>query len=136
VKKGEILALRVWSARQDGTERHPRFDPVLSVHLFGSTRVVLKHPSQAYALRSLHSETAGEESLFSFRSVPYNLTQPRTASFNPGFASTAQKKTDHQRIRRKHSIKTASYATKIQNLSGGNQQKVVNSRRLAAKPES
>jgi len=35
----------------------------------------------------------------------------------------------------KLSIKTASYATKIQNLSGGNQQKVVISRWLAAKPD-
>ena len=68
--------------------------------------------------------------------MQYNLTIRVLRSFIRGVSVNGAKE---QKITSEYveklSIKTASYATKIQNLSGGNQQKVVISRWLAAKPD-
>jgi len=140
VKKGEILGFAglVGAGRTEVMKGILGFDPVLSGSVYvGGKRVAIKRPSQAYALKIGYiPENRREESLFSFRSVQYNLTIRVLRSFIRGVSVNGAKE---QKITSEYveklSIKTASYATKIQNLSGGNQQKVVISRWLAAKPD-
>lgn len=140
VRKGEILGFSglVGAGRTEVMKAILGFDPIISGKIeIGGKPVVIKNPAQAYALKIGYiPENRREESLFGFRSVQYNLTLRVLRAFIRGFSVNAAKERQiTNEYMDKLSIKAASYSTRIQNLSGGNQQKVVISRWLAAKPD-
>lgn len=112
---------------------HPRTSG--SVELFGEP-VSLKHPSEAYRRRiGFIPESRREESLFAFQSSRFNLTIRILPDFIRGFHVSRTKENGIVAAYvKKLGIKMASPETLIQNLSGGNQQKVILARWLSAQP--
>jgi ABC-type sugar transport system ATPase subunit len=140
VRRGEILGFAglVGAGRTEVMKAILGFDPVVSGDISIAGQVVkIKRPAEAYARKIGYiPENRREESLFALRSVSYNLTLRVLQSFIRGVrVNAAKEKSIVDEYSNKLSLKAASYETKIQNLSGGNQQKVVISRWLAAKPE-
>ncbi len=140
VHRGEILGFAglVGAGRTEVMKVILGFDSVVSGDISIAGQVVkIKRPAEAYARKIGYiPENRREESLFALRSVSYNLTLRVLQSFIRGVrVNTAKEKSIVDEYSNKLSLKAASYETKIQNLSGGNQQKVVISRWLAAKPE-
>ncbi len=140
VRKGEIVGFAglVGAGRTEVMKAVLGFDPVTSGKIYvNGKQAEIRNPAQAYALKiGFIPENRREESLFGFQSVQYNLTLCVLRSFIRGFSvNAAQERALTDEYVAKLSIKTASYGTKIQNLSGGNQQKVVISRWLAARPD-
>ncbi len=138
--KGEILGFSglVGAGRTEVMKAILGFDPIVSGKVFVNGKPVdIKRPSEAYDLKIGYiPEDRRAESLFGFRSVQYNLTLRVLRSFIRGVSvNRAKEKQITDEYVDKLSIKSASYDTKIQNLSGGNQQKVVISRWLAARPD-
>ena len=140
LRRGEILGFAglVGAGRTEVMKAILGFDPVLSGNIYvAGTRVKMKKPAEAYARKIGYiPENRREESLFAMRSVSYNLTIRVLKFFIRGIrVNTVKERNIVDEYSKKLSLKTASYETRIQNLSGGNQQKVVISRWLAAKPE-
>ncbi len=140
VHRGEILGFAglVGAGRTEVMKAILGFDSVVSGDISVAGQIVkIKRPAEAYARKIGYiPENRREESLFALRSVSYNLTLRVLHSFIRGVrVNAAKEKSIVDEYSNKLSLKAASYETKIQNLSGGNQQKVVISRWLAANPE-
>ena len=98
--------------------------------------VQIRRPAQAYARKiGFIPESRREESLFALQSNRFNLSIRVLGDFIHGcFVDSRRENAIAEEYREKLSIRMASQDTLIQNLSGGNQQKVIISRWLAAKP--
>ena len=137
--KGEILGISglVGAGRTEAVEAILGFSSYHSgiVKLNGK-EVHFMSPAEAYDSDIAYiPEDRRGESLFPMQSVRFNTTLRVLNQFMHGFFVDYEKE---QNITQKYieelGIKTASQNTKIQNLSGGNQQKVVIARWLAQKP--
>ena len=138
--RGEILGFAglVGAGRTDVIKAILGFDKVTggTVAINGET-VNLKRPAQAYERKIGYiPESRREESLFALQSNRFNLSIRVLGEFIHGvFVDGNKERALTEEYREKLSIKMASQETLIQNLSGGNQQKVVIARWLAAKPD-
>lgn len=139
VKAGEIVGFAglVGAGRTETIKALLGFDQKLSGEVWMNNEpITIKNPADAYA----HSigyipESRREESLFGLQSVQFNLTLEILKDFIHGIRVNKRKESAiTEEYIQKLSIKTPTHQTYIQNLSGGNQQKVVISRWLAANP--
>ena len=140
LRKGEILGFAglVGAGRTEVVKAILGFDPVRSGEIrIDGQPVQIKRPAQAYARRiGFIPESRREESLFALQSNRFNLSIRVLSDFIHGcFVRSAKENAIAEEYRDKLSIRMASQDTLIQNLSGGNQQKVIISRWLAAKPK-
>ena len=137
--EGEILGFAglVGAGRSDVIKALLGFHPITAGQvLVGGESVKIKRPDQAYERRiGFIPENRREESLFALQSNRFNLSIRVLGDFIHGcFVDDRKEQQLTEEYRQKLSIKMASQETLIQNLSGGNQQKVVISRWLAANP--
>lgn len=137
---GEILGFAglVGAGRTDVVKAILGFDTLSHGEiLLNGKKVDIKRPSQAYdKMIGYIPESRREESLFALQSSRFNLSIRVLRDFIHGFfVDDSKEQALVEKYRQKLSIKMASQDTLIQNLSGGNQQKVVISRWLAAKPK-
>lgn len=139
LKKGEILGFSglVGAGRTEAVKAILGFDKIESgkIELYGEERKI-KCPADAYRLGiGFIPESRREESLFPIMSTKFNLTIKYLNEIIHGIKvdRTKERKITEEYIK-KLSIKTPSQDARIQNLSGGNQQKVVISRWLATNP--
>ncbi len=139
VKAGEILGFAglVGAGRTEVMKALLGFDRKTSgeVWINGEKREI-KKPSDAFACSiGFIPESRREESLFGLQSVRFNLTLEVLREFMRGIRVDGEKERQiTEEYIRRLSVKTPAQTAYIQNLSGGNQQKVVISRWLAAKP--
>lgn len=137
--QGEILGFSglVGAGRTEVMKAILGFDPLTSGELLMDGKPVrIKNPEQAYALKiGFIPESRREESLFGLESIRFNLSIRVLKDFIHGFhVNNKKERSLMAEYTKKLSIKAASQETHIQNLSGGNQQKVIIGRWLAAKP--
>ena len=138
--KGEILGISglVGAGRTEAVEALLGFYPYTSgsIKLSGK-EILFKSPLEAYdAEIGYIPEDRRCESLFAMQSVRFNATLRILKQFIHGFVTDTEKEKNlaNQYIK-KLRIKTPSQEAMIQNLSGGNQQKVIIARWLAQKPK-
>lgn len=140
LKAGEILGISglVGAGRTEVIKAILGFDKVTSGELFlYGRKIKINKPSQAYNLRiGFIPENRREESIFPIQSMRFNLSIRVLKDFIGKFIVnfTKERKLCDEYIK-KLSIKVASQDTKMQNMSGGNQQKVIIARWLAAHPK-
>jgi len=140
LRQGEILGFAglVGAGRTEVVKAMLGFDPIRSGEVWINGQPArIKRPAQAYSRRiGFIPESRREESLFALQSNRFNLSIRVLGDFIHGcFVDRAKESAIVEDYRNKLSIRMASQETLIQNLSGGNQQKVVISRWLAAKPK-
>lgn len=140
LRKGEILGFSglVGAGRTEVIKALLGFDKVTAGEiLIGGKQVKIKNPAQAYAKKiGFIPESRREESLFALQSNRFNLSIEVLDQFIHGFFVDKKKEMElAESYRQKLSTKMASQEMLIQNLSGGNQQKVIISRWLATEPE-
>ena len=139
LREGEILGFSglVGAGRTEVIKAILGFDEMTAgtVELYGN-EIHIKTPSQAYAQKiGFIPESRREESLFALQSNRFNMTIRILKEFIQGVFVNRKKEEDIvDDYTEKLSIKMASRETLIQNLSGGNQQKVVIARWLATNP--
>ena len=139
LREGEILGFSglVGAGRTEVIKAILGFDEMTAgtVELYGN-EIHIKNPSQAYAQKiGFIPESRREESLFALQSNRFNMTIRILKEFIQGVFVNRKKEEDIvDDYTEKLSIKMASRETLIQNLSGGNQQKVVIARWLATNP--
>ena len=139
LREGEILGFAglVGAGRTEVMKALLGFDPITAGTVeLGGEPVHIKRPAQAYDRKiGFIPESRREESLFALQSNRFNLSIRVLGDFIHGvFVDEEKERSLTDDYTQKLSIKMASQETLIQNLSGGNQQKVVISRWLAAKP--
>lgn len=140
VHAGEILGMAglVGAGRTEAAKAILGFDPILSgeVQIDGKA-VEIRHPCEAYAYGiGFVPENRREEGIFGLETVRFNATLKVLQRFIAAGKFDAEKeKSMTSEYIEKLSIKTASQETKLQNLSGGNQQKVVLASWLATNPK-
>lgn len=139
VKAGEIVGFAglVGAGRTEVIKALLEFDRKISGEVWiNDQKVDIKKPADAYRYKIGYiPENRREESLFGLQSVRFNLTIEVLKNFIQGICVNKEKeKAITEDYINRLSIKTPTQKTYIQNLSGGNQQKTVISRWLAAKP--
>ena len=139
LRQGEILGFAglVGAGRTEVVKALLGFDPLRSGEIrIDGQPVQIRRPAQAYARKiGFIPESRREESLFALQSNRFNLSIRVLGDFIHGcFVDSRRENAIAEEYREKLSIRMASQDTLIQNLSGGNQQKVIISRWLAAKP--
>lgn len=140
LRKGEILGFAglVGAGRTEVIKALLGFDRMTAGEIFiNGEAVQIKKPSQAYAKKiGFIPESRREESLFALQSNKFNFSIEILDHFIRGFFVDKKKELGlAEEYRQKLSTKMASQETLIQNLSGGNQQKVIISRWLATEPQ-
>ena len=140
LRKGEILGFAglVGAGRTEVIKALLGFDRMTAGEIFiNGEAVKIKKPSQAYAKKiGFIPESRREESLFALQSNKFNFSIEILDHFIRGFFVDKKKELGlAEEYRQKLSTKMASQETLIQNLSGGNQQKVIISRWLATEPQ-
>lgn len=140
LRKGEILGFAglVGAGRTEVIKALLGFDRMTAGEIFiNGEEVKIKKPSQAYAKKiGFIPESRREESLFALQSNKFNFSIEILDHFIRGFFVDKKKELGlAEEYRQKLSTKMASQETLIQNLSGGNQQKVIISRWLATEPQ-
>ena len=139
LRKGEILGFSglIGAGRTETAEAIMGFDRIISGNLnINGKKVSFRSPSEAYGMGIGYiPEDRRNESLFGIQPVRFNLTIRVLRNFIRGIQvnNEYEQKLADDYIR-ELSIKTSSKETMIQNLSGGNQQKVIIARWLAANP--
>lgn len=140
IKRGEILGFAglVGAGRTETIKGMLGFDKLKTgtIEIDGKT-CKIKRPADAYEMGiGFIPESRREESLFPVMPVQFNLTIKDLKEFIHGIRvnSTKERAVTAGYIE-KLSIKTPSQDACIQNLSGGNQQKVIISSWLATKPK-
>jgi ABC-type sugar transport system ATPase subunit len=140
VKKGEILGFSglVGAGRSEVMRCIFGIDPISSGEIWmDGEKVDIKNPNDAMEHGIvLVPENRKQEALFLDQSVKYNITIKVLDEFIKGISVDVYKE---NAIASKYveeiSIKTPGLDQQVNNLSGGNQQKVVISRWLATKPK-
>lgn len=140
VKKGEILGFAglVGAGRTETIKALLGFDPIKSGEIIIEGKPLrIKCPADAYERGiGFIPESRREESIFPIMPVQFNLTIKDLKEFIHGVhVNTAKERKITAEYIDKLSIKTSSQDACMQNLSGGNQQKVVISSWLATKPK-
>jgi ABC-type sugar transport system ATPase subunit len=140
LRKGEILGFSglVGAGRSElmkcifGLDFYEKGDIIVNGH-----NVRIKNPSDAIKNKIVYiTENRKEEGLFLLQSVRFNMTIEILNEFMRFFRVNAkyESKETNQYINGL-SIKTSGVEQEVKNLSGGNQQKVMISKWLAAKPQ-
>lgn len=140
IHKGEVLGLAglLGSGRTETAKVIFGDDQHYTGELFFNMQAIrFRNPSQAIGKGIAYcSEDRKDEGIFPFMSVQDNLTMPILDRFSKSGILNKKKQYEiTQEYIKKIHIKTPSAATKIKNLSGGNQQKVILSRWLATNPD-
>ncbi|AIF50881.1 sugar ABC transporter ATP-binding protein [Pelosinus sp. UFO1] len=140
IKKGEILGFSglVGAGRSEIMKSIFGLDPIDSgeVYIHGE-KVVIQSPSDAMDLGiALVPENRKDEGLILKGSVGYNMTLRVLDEFIKGIGVNTRKEEEIiNTYVEKLGIKSASSSQLVSNLSGGNQQKVVIAKSLAANPQ-
>jgi ABC-type sugar transport system ATPase subunit len=139
VKKGEILGFAglVGAGRSEVMKCVFGIDRIYEGGVFiDGARVNIKTPEDAmrYGI-ALVPESRKAEALYGEQSVMFNITLGSLREFIRGiFVDKPKEETITQTYVDMLRIKTPDFAQRIQNLSGGNQQKAIIGRALAARP--
>ena len=139
LRAGEILGFAglVGAGRTEVIKALLGFDKITDgkVILYGR-EIKIKKPVQAYRQGiGFIPENRREESIFAVKSMSFNLSILVLKKFIKGFKVDSFKESSIvEKYIERLSIKVADKTMKMQNLSGGNQQKVIISRCLAASP--
>jgi ABC-type sugar transport system ATPase subunit len=140
LRKGEILGFAglVGAGRSEVMKCLFGIDAYTSGEIYiEDEKVQIKNPNDAMRLGlALVPESRKKEALFLEQSVMFNTTLKTLNTFIKGiFVNRDREEAITREYIDKMSIKTPSYQQIVQNLSGGNQQKVVIGRWLATKPK-
>lgn len=140
LRKGEILGFAglVGAGRSEVMKCLFGIDAYTSGEIYiEDEKVQIKNPNDAMRLGlALVPESRKKEALFLEQSVMFNTTLKTLNTFIKGiFVNRDREEAITREYVDKMSIKTPSYQQIVQNLSGGNQQKVVIGRWLATKPK-
>ena len=138
--KGEILGFSglVGAGRSEVMKCLFGLDPMTEGEIYlDGQKVEIRHPGDAMNLGiALVPESRKEEALFMAQSVKFNTSIKVLSKFIRGIFVNKKKEEDiATSYIKKMSIKTPSSLQVIENLSGGNQQKVVIGRWLATDPK-
>ncbi len=138
--KGEILGFAglVGAGRSEVMKCLFGLDPITEGEFFlDGKKVDIQHPSDAMDLGiALVPESRKEEALFMAQSVKFNTSIKVLSKFIRGiFVNQKKEEEIASSYINKMSIKTPSSLQIVENLSGGNQQKVVIGRWLATEPK-
>ena len=140
LKKGEILGF----AGLVGAGRSEVMKCIFGIDQFAKgeiringEKVVIRNPEDAMKMGvGFVPESRKIEAIFPARSVMYNITLKVIKKFIRGIFFNREKEASITgKYVKDMRIKTATYAQLVENLSGGNQQKVVISRWLATEPK-
>ncbi len=139
LKKGEIIGFAglVGAGRSEVMKCLFGLTPLHAGEVFiNGKKVKINSPDDAMRLGVvLVPEDRKQEGLYLVQSVKYNMTIEVLREFMKGVSVNFKKETDiTQKYIDMMSVKTPSQEQKIQNLSGGNQQKVMIGRWLATNP--
>ncbi|MFF5225899.1 sugar ABC transporter ATP-binding protein [Dactylosporangium sp. NPDC000521] len=103
--------------------------------LVGGRPVRISGPGRAQKLGIAYVAEERRTEVFHAQTVGYNLTVRILSTLGPlGFVSARRTNAAARELTRRFGVKTASTEAPITSLSGGNQQKVLLARALAAKP--
>ena len=140
VRKGEVLGFSglIGAGRSEVMKAIFGMDKLDGGSIFvEGKQVVIRKPSDAIDLGiSFLSEDRKQLGLVLCRSVKENMALPTLGKFHPGVAlNKAKEKEICREMSGKLAVKTPSLDTIVNNLSGGNQQKVVLAKWLLTQPK-
>jgi ABC-type sugar transport system ATPase subunit len=140
IRRGEIIGIAglVGAGRSEIVRSIFGIDAIDSGEIFlEGQRIKINSPRDAIKNKiAMVSEDRKELGLVLSSSIKENIALPNLNSLSTGpFINLAQEKVQCQRVSSELKIKTRSLKNRVENLSGGNQQKVVIAKWLLTKPK-